>query len=84
MRIEEKLNKTSEIIVLGEKVAKLPMAFIKTKNQLVGIIIGAAIGLSVNMIPGLTSGQKMFVLVGCVLVIPYVYGFLMKRKDVNG
>ncbi|MEA3307088.1 MAG: hypothetical protein U9Q34_04830 [Elusimicrobiota bacterium] len=55
----------------------------KTKNQLVGVIIGTAIGLSVNMIPGLEGGQKMFVLAGCILVVPPIYNFL-KRKNVNG
>ncbi|MCG2725816.1 MAG: hypothetical protein L6420_06100 [Elusimicrobia bacterium] len=53
---------------------------IETHRQLVGIIIGTTIGVSASMIPGLTSGQKMFVVVGCVLVIPYVYNFLMKTK----
>ncbi|MCK5356927.1 MAG: hypothetical protein KAI33_09955 [Elusimicrobiales bacterium] len=56
----------------------------KTKNQLIAVIIGTGIGVSVNMIPGLTNGQKMFVLFGCILLIPYVYKFLMKRKNTNG
>ena len=62
--------------ILSEKIMKT-----KTRNQLIGVIIGTAIGLGVNMIPGLRNGQEMFVLAGCILIIPHVHSFLMKTKN---
>ena len=55
----------------------------KTKNQLIGIIIGTAIALGVNMIPDLAGGKKMFVLGGCILVTIVVCKLWKKRKNSN-
>lgn len=57
---------------------------INTRNQLIGFIIGTAIGLGVSRIPGLTGSQEMFALAGCILILPPVYNFVMKRKNING
>ena len=52
---------------------------IETRNQLIGVIVGAAIGFGVNLLPGLSNGAKMWILVACILPILYAVKLFEKK-----
>lgn len=42
---------------------------IETRNQLLGVIIGTAIALGINLLPGLSSQVKLWAVFGVVLIL---------------
>jgi len=42
---------------------------IETRNQLLGVIIGTAIALGINLLPGLSDQVKMWAIFGIVLIL---------------
>lgn len=52
---------------------------IEIRNQLVGVIIGAVIGIGINHLPGLSGREKMWVLVAAVIALSGAIKFLRAK-----
>ncbi|MBI5744243.1 MAG: hypothetical protein HY952_06820 [Elusimicrobia bacterium] len=50
----------------------------ETVKQMIGVLIGAVLGVGINMVPGVPSGLKWVVLIAVIIAMPYI------RKAVKG
>ena len=46
---------------------------IQTRNQLLAFIVGTAIALGIGLLPGLSGPARMWVMLGCVLLILRIF-----------